>query len=118
MILPAVLYGCETWSLTLREEHRLRAFQNRVLKRIFVPKRDEVTGRIVTSLKILPTKVYLSIWSHILLTLKIVRTVFEQIAIMFYGTQFFNVHIHRTATYDGQKLKYRIRITSVQLFTG
>jgi hypothetical protein len=38
-----VLYGCETWSLTLREEHRLRVFENRVL-RIFVPKRDEVTG--------------------------------------------------------------------------
>jgi hypothetical protein len=39
-----VLYGCETWSLTLREEHRLRVFQNRVLRRTFVPKRDEVTG--------------------------------------------------------------------------
>jgi hypothetical protein len=42
--LPAVLYGCETWSLTLREEHRLRVFENRVLRRIFGPKRDEVTG--------------------------------------------------------------------------
>jgi hypothetical protein len=41
--LPAVLYGCETWSLTLREEHRLRVFENRVLRRIFGPKRDEVT---------------------------------------------------------------------------
>jgi hypothetical protein len=39
-----VLYGCETWSLTLREEHRLRVFENRVLKMIFGPKRDEVTG--------------------------------------------------------------------------
>jgi hypothetical protein len=39
-----VLYGRETWSLTLREEHRLRVFENRVLKRIFGPKRDEVTG--------------------------------------------------------------------------
>jgi hypothetical protein len=39
-----VLYGCETWSLTLREEHRLRVFENRVLRRIFEPKRDEVTG--------------------------------------------------------------------------
>jgi hypothetical protein len=39
-----VLYGCETWSLTLREEHRLRIFENRVLRRIFEPKRDEVTG--------------------------------------------------------------------------
>jgi hypothetical protein len=39
-----VLYGRETWSLTLREEHRLRVFENRVLRRIFGPKRDEVTG--------------------------------------------------------------------------
>jgi hypothetical protein len=39
-----VLYGWETWSLTLREEHRLRVFENRVLRRIFGPKRDEVTG--------------------------------------------------------------------------
>jgi hypothetical protein len=38
------LYGCETWSLTLREEHRLRVFENRVLRRIFGPERDEVTG--------------------------------------------------------------------------
>jgi hypothetical protein len=38
------LYGCETWSLTLREEHRLRVFENKVLRRIFGPKRDEVTG--------------------------------------------------------------------------
>jgi hypothetical protein len=36
--------GCETWSLTLREEHRLRVFENRELRRIFGPKRDEVTG--------------------------------------------------------------------------
>jgi hypothetical protein len=36
-----VLYGCETWSLTLREEHRLRVFENRVLRRIFGPKREE-----------------------------------------------------------------------------
>jgi hypothetical protein len=39
-----VLYGCETWSLTLREEHRLKAFENRVLSTIFGPRRDEVTG--------------------------------------------------------------------------
>jgi uncharacterized membrane protein len=39
-----VLYGCETCSLTLREEHRLRVFENRVLRRIFGPKKDEVTG--------------------------------------------------------------------------
>jgi hypothetical protein len=38
------LYGCETWSLTLREEHRPRVFENRVLRRIFGPKRGEVTG--------------------------------------------------------------------------
>jgi hypothetical protein len=44
VILPVVLYGCETWSLALREEHRLRMFENRVLRRIFGPKRDEVTG--------------------------------------------------------------------------
>jgi hypothetical protein len=42
--LPVVLYGCETWSLTLRQEHRLRMFENRVLRRIFGLKRDEVTG--------------------------------------------------------------------------
>jgi len=44
IILPAVLYGCETWSLTLREERRLRVFENRMLRRVFGPKRDEVTG--------------------------------------------------------------------------
>jgi hypothetical protein len=44
IILSVVLYGCETWSLTLREEHRLRVFENRVLRRIFGPKRNEVTG--------------------------------------------------------------------------
>ena len=44
IILPVVLYGCETWSLTLREERRLRLFENRVLRRVFGPKRDEVTG--------------------------------------------------------------------------
>ena len=44
IILPVVLYGCETWSLTLRDERRLRVFENRVLRRVFGPKRDEVTG--------------------------------------------------------------------------
>ena len=44
VILPVVLYGCETWSLTLREERKLRLFENRVLRRIFGPTRDEVTG--------------------------------------------------------------------------
>jgi hypothetical protein len=44
IILSVVLSGCETWSLTLREEHRLRMFENRVLRRMFGPKKDEVTG--------------------------------------------------------------------------
>jgi hypothetical protein len=44
IILPVVLYGCETWYLTLREENRLRVFENMVLRRILGPKRDEVTG--------------------------------------------------------------------------
>jgi len=44
IILPGVVYGCEAWSLTLREERRLRVFENRVLRRIFGPKRDEETG--------------------------------------------------------------------------
>jgi hypothetical protein len=44
IILPVVLYGCETWSLTLREEHNLRVFENRVLRKIFGPKRDGVMG--------------------------------------------------------------------------
>jgi hypothetical protein len=44
VILPVVLYVRETWSLALREEHRLRVFENRVLRRIFGPKRDEVKG--------------------------------------------------------------------------
>jgi hypothetical protein len=43
-IISVVEYGCETWSLTLREEHRLRVFENRVLRRIFEPKRDVMTG--------------------------------------------------------------------------
>jgi hypothetical protein len=43
LILPVILHGCETWSLTLREEHRLRVFENRVLRKIFGPKRREVT---------------------------------------------------------------------------
>jgi hypothetical protein len=42
--MPVVLYGCETWSLTLREECRLRVFENKVLRRIFGPKRVEVSG--------------------------------------------------------------------------
>jgi hypothetical protein len=45
IILPVVLYGCESWSLTLRGRHRLRVFENRVLRRIFGPKKAEVTGK-------------------------------------------------------------------------
>ena len=44
IILPVVLYGCETWSLTLREEHRLRVFEIKVLRKIFGAKKDEITG--------------------------------------------------------------------------
>jgi hypothetical protein len=44
VIFPVVLYGCETWSLTLREERRLMVFENRVLRGVLWPKRDEVTG--------------------------------------------------------------------------
>ena len=44
IILPVVLYGCETWSLTMREKRRLRVFENRVLRRIFGPRKEEVTG--------------------------------------------------------------------------
>ena len=44
IILPPVLYGCETWPFTLREERKLRVFENRVQRRIFGPKMDEVTG--------------------------------------------------------------------------
>ena len=50
IILPVVLYGCESWSLTLREDRRLRVFENVLLRIILGPKRDEVTGewRIIT----------------------------------------------------------------------
>ena len=45
IILPVVLYGCEAWSLILREEKKLRVFENMVLRRIFGPRKDEVTGK-------------------------------------------------------------------------
>ena len=48
IILLVVWYGCETWSLTLREERRLREFENRVLRRIFGPERDKITGEEMT----------------------------------------------------------------------
>jgi len=44
IILPVILYECETWLLTLREDRRLRVFENKVLRRIFGPKREKVTG--------------------------------------------------------------------------
>jgi hypothetical protein len=44
VIFPVILYWCETWSLTLREEHKLRVFETKVLRKIFGPKRDEMTG--------------------------------------------------------------------------
>ena len=44
VILPFVLYGCETWSLALKEEHRLTVFKNRIVRRILGPNRDKVTG--------------------------------------------------------------------------
>jgi len=44
IILPVVLFGCETWSLTLREERKLRVFENMLLRRIFGPRKDEETG--------------------------------------------------------------------------
>jgi len=46
VILPVVLYGCETWSLTFRAEHTLRVFESKMLRRIFGPKRDELTGGV------------------------------------------------------------------------
>ena len=46
IILPVDLYGCETWSLTLREERRLRVFENMVLRRVFGPKTNELTGEL------------------------------------------------------------------------
>jgi hypothetical protein len=45
IILPAVLYGCETWSLTLTEERRLRLLENRILRKVFGPKKARVTGK-------------------------------------------------------------------------
>jgi hypothetical protein len=47
IILPVVVYGCETWSLTLMEEQRLRVFENRVLRRIFGPKRGELVQLVL-----------------------------------------------------------------------
>ena len=60
IILPVVLYGCETWSLTLREEWKLRVFENKVLRRIFGPRRDEVTGSYGWSSPLCLYKLYLA----------------------------------------------------------
>jgi hypothetical protein len=46
VILPVVLYGCETWSVTLREEHRLRVFENRLLRKTFGPNREDITREL------------------------------------------------------------------------
>jgi hypothetical protein len=51
-ILPVVLYGCETWSLTPREKHRMRAFENRVLKRIFWPNEQVMKHSVLWSNKV------------------------------------------------------------------
>jgi hypothetical protein len=57
IILPVVPYGCETRSLILREEHRLRMLENRELRRIFAPRKDEVMGECITTKK---SKMFLS----------------------------------------------------------
>jgi hypothetical protein len=64
VILPLVLYGCKTWSLTVREKHKLRVFENRVLRRVLRPKRGGVTGgwrklhnEEINSLYSLPSKI-------------------------------------------------------------
>ena len=68
IILPFVLYGCETWSLTLREERRLRMFGNRVPRRIFGPARDEMTGewRKLQNLEFYPLNADLNTICHLL----------------------------------------------------
>jgi hypothetical protein len=58
-ILPVVLYRCETWSPTLREEHTLSVFENRVLRRIFGPKRDELTGKLISFIFYTPPQILL-----------------------------------------------------------
>jgi hypothetical protein len=57
--LPVVLYGCKTWSLILREERGLKVFEDRVLRKIFGPKREEVTGKWTALGRVLLTKYYL-----------------------------------------------------------
>jgi hypothetical protein len=58
IIMRIILYGCQIWSLILREEHRLRVFENRVLRRIFGPKRDEVMGEWRKLHYVLTTRYY------------------------------------------------------------
>ena len=72
IILLVVLYGFETWSLTLREERRLKMFENRVLRRIFGPRRDEVTGewRKLHHEKQAPDDEYINVRNMFLSTLK------------------------------------------------
>ena len=70
-VLPLVMYGCETWSLTLKEERRLRVFENTVLRRIFGPKRDVVTGALRKLLKEELNDMYCS--PNIILAIKSIR---------------------------------------------
>jgi hypothetical protein len=56
IIFSVVLYACELWFATLRKEHRLRVFENRVLRRIFGPKRDEVTGSSGSIIRMIESK--------------------------------------------------------------
>jgi hypothetical protein len=63
-ILPVVTYGCETWSLTLRKEQRSRMFENRVVRGIFGPKRDEVVGGWLENLKGRPLGRYKCRWEN------------------------------------------------------
>jgi hypothetical protein len=62
IIFPVILYGCETWALTLREKHKLRTFENRVLRRIFEPKREAgencIIWRFITSAPYLACSTY------------------------------------------------------------
>ena len=78
IILPVVLYGCETWSLTLREESRLRVFENRILRRIFGPKRDEELCSLHRSPNILRVITYRRLrWAGHLVRMKEGRNAFK-----------------------------------------
>jgi hypothetical protein len=78
VIFPVVLYGCETWPLTLRGEHRPRVFENRVLRRIFRPKRDEVTNYAVSHFRVQDGKPELSVVDLVFFVVEIVAEVPER----------------------------------------